>query len=61
MENIMLHEIQRKNVVIALGTTDFSNVVKGEVLEVSDTWIKIETKKGLEFIKIDAIIKIAVI
>ncbi len=57
----MLHEIQRKNVVIALGTTDFSNVVKGEVLEVSDTWIKIETKKGLEFIKIDAIIKIAVI
>ncbi|MBC8198120.1 MAG: hypothetical protein H8E60_09570 [Candidatus Marinimicrobia bacterium] len=57
----MLHEIQRKNVVIAFGTTDFSNVVKGEVLEISDSWIKIQTKKGLEYIKIDAIIKIAVV
>ena len=57
----MLHEIQRKNVVIAFGTTDFSNVVKGEVLEISDSWIKIQTKKGLEHIKIDAIIKIAVV
>lgn len=43
----MLKEIQGKNVVIALGTTDFSNVVKGEVLNVSDTWLKIQTKKNV--------------
>ncbi len=56
----MLKEVQGKNVVIALGTTDFSNVVKGEVLEVSDSWLKIQTKKTVEFIRVEAIIKISV-
>jgi hypothetical protein len=56
----MLKELQGKNVVIALGTTDFSNVVKGEVLDVSDIWLKIKAKKTLEFIRVDAIIKISV-
>lgn len=56
----MLKEVQGKNVVIALGTTDFSNVVKGEVLDVSDNWIKIQTKKTIEFVRVEAIIKISV-
>lgn len=59
-EIIMLKEVQGKNVVIALGTTDFSNVVKGEVLDVSDNWIKIQTKKTIEFVRVEAIIKISV-
>jgi lysylphosphatidylglycerol synthetase-like protein (DUF2156 family) len=36
----MLQEVLKKNVVISIGTTDFSNVIKGEVLEVSDSWLK---------------------
>ncbi len=59
-ELIMLKEVQGKNVVIALGTTDFSNVVKGEVIDVSDNWLKIQTKKTIEFIRVEAIIKISV-
>ena len=56
----MLKKIKGKKVVIALGTTDFSNVVKGEVLDVSDTWLKVQTQKTLEFIRVEAIIKISV-
>ena len=56
----MLKEIQGKKIVISLGTTDFSHVVKGEVLDISDTWVKVQTKKTLELIKVDAIVKISV-
>ena len=56
----MLAELQGKNVVIALGTTDFSHAVKGEIIDVSDTWLKVQTKKTVEFIRVDAIIKISV-
>ena len=52
--------MQEKKVSIALGSTDFSNVLKGEVIEIKDAWLKLQAKKGLEYIKIDAIIKIAV-
>ena len=56
----MLQEVLNKQVVISIGTTDFSNVIKGEVLDTSDSWLKIQTKKNIEYIKIDAIIKILV-
>jgi|TARA_B110000967_G_scaffold103565_1_gene106227 hypothetical protein len=56
----MLEEILKKDVVISVGTTDFSYVVKGEVVDVSDSWLKVQTKKNLEYIKVDAIIKVAV-
>jgi|TARA_B100000795_G_C22661324_1_gene384181 lysylphosphatidylglycerol synthetase-like protein (DUF2156 family) len=56
----MLQEVLKKNVVISIGTTDFSNVIKGEVLEVSDSWLKVKTKKNLEYVKVDAVIKIVV-
>ena len=56
----MLEEILKANVVISVGTTDFSYVIKGEVVDVSDSWLKVKTKKSLEYIKVDAIIKVAV-
>ena len=56
----MLEEILKKDVVISVGTTDFSYVVKGEVVDVSDSWLKVQTKKNLEYIKVDAIIKVTV-
>ncbi len=56
----MLQELQGKKVSIALGSTDFSNVLKGEVIEIKEPWLKLQAKKGLEYIRIDAIIKIAV-
>ncbi len=56
----MLEEILKENVVISVGTTDFSYVVKGEVVDISDAWLKVQTKKNLEYIKVDAIIKVTV-
>jgi hypothetical protein len=56
----MLQEVLNKKVVISIGTTDFSNVIKGEVLDTSDSWLKIQTKKNIEYIRVDAIIKILV-
>jgi len=56
----MLQEVLNKKVVISIGTTNFSNVIKGKVLDTSDSWLKIQTKKNIEYIKIDAIIKIQV-
>lgn len=56
----MLQEVLNKKVVISIGTTDFSNVIKGEVLDLSDYWLKIQTKKNIEYIRVDAIIKILV-
>jgi len=56
----MLQEIQGKNVVVSLGSTEFSYVVKGEVLDVSDNWLKLESKKNVEYIRINEIVKIVV-
>ena len=56
----MLQEVLNKKVVISIGTTDFSNVIKGKVLDLSDYWLKIQTKKNIEYIRVDAIIKILV-
>lgn len=56
----MLQEILKKSVVISVGTTDFSYVIKGIVLEIADAWLKVETKKNIEYIKIDAVVKIVV-
>lgn len=56
----MLQEVLKKNVVISTGTTDFSYVIKGEVLDISDTWLKLQTKKNIEYISVNSIIKILV-
>jgi len=59
-ESSMLQELYGKNVSIALGTTDFNTVLKGEVVEIKESWLKLRTKKQVEYIRIDAITKIAV-
>jgi len=56
----MLQELQGKNVMVSLDWTNLDNVVKGEVLEISDTWLKLKTKKRIELIRVGAIVKIAV-
>lgn len=56
----MLKEVLGKNVVVAIGTTDFSNVIKGEVIDISDEWLKVQTKKSIEFIRVKSVIKISV-
>ncbi|MFT6948802.1 MAG: hypothetical protein ACJARP_003236 [Vicingaceae bacterium] len=39
----MLEENLKKNVVISVRTADFSYVVKGEVVDISDSWLKVQT------------------
>ncbi len=57
-ELFMLQELKGKNVSIALGTTDFNTILKGEVIEIEESWLKLQTKKNIENIRIDAIAKI---
>jgi len=54
----MLQELKGKTVSIAMGTTDFSYVLKGEVMEIKDSWLKLKTRKNVEYIRIDAIVRI---
>jgi transcriptional regulator with XRE-family HTH domain len=54
----MLQELKGKTVSIAMGTTDFSYVLKGKVLEIKDSWLKLRTKKSVEYIRVDAIVRI---
>lgn len=54
----MLQELKGKTVSIAMGTTDFSYVLKGKVLEIKDSWLKLQTKKSVEYIRVDAIVRI---
>jgi len=54
----MLQELKGKTVSIAMGTTDFSYVLKGEVIEIKDSWLKLKTKKHMEYIRVDAIVRI---
>ena len=54
----MLQELKSKMVSVAMGTTDFSYVLKGEVLEIKDSWLKLKTKKNVEYIRVDAIVRI---
>ena len=54
----MLEELNGKNVAISLGSTEFSEVPKGVILEINDSWLKLQTKKNIQFIRIEAIFKI---
>jgi len=54
----MLQELQGRKVSIALGTTDFNVTLKGKVIEINDAWLKLQTRKDVEYIRIDAITRI---
>ena len=56
----MLQELQGKKVSIALGTTEFNVTLRGEVIQIEDSWLKLKTKKKVEYIRIDAIVRIVV-
>lgn len=55
----MLHEVQGKTVLVYLHVSPLGeNRVKGEVVQIDNSWLKLRTKKTMEWIKIDAIKKI---
>jgi hypothetical protein len=57
----MLQELVGKTVSISLGSTEFSEAPKGEVIEIKDSWLKLQTKKNVQYIRIETIFKIALI
>ena len=57
----MLKELIRQTVTVHLGTASgFTDALKGEVMEVSDTWLKLQTRKKVNLIQIEKIGWIAV-
>ena len=56
----MLNEIQGKDVQITLSESG-QVIVIGKVLTISDSWLKIQTKKTTDFVRIEEIIKISII
>ena len=52
----MLQEIQGKKVTVYLNPSAWTeNRVRGEVIEINDSWLKLKGKKALVFVKIDTI------
>lgn len=57
----MLKELIGRTVTVHLGTASgFTDALKGEVLEVSDTWLKLQTRKTIQLIQIEKIGRISV-
>jgi hypothetical protein len=55
----MLQELLGKTVTIYLGVvSSFSDRVKGEVIEVKESWLKVQTKRDIELINVERIIRI---
>ncbi len=55
----MLQELVGKTVTIHLGILTES--IKGEVVEIKDSWLKLTTKRKTELINIKKVIKISVL
>ncbi len=55
----MLQELVGKTVTIHLGILTES--IKGEVVEIKDSWLKLTTKRKTELINIEKVIKISVL
>jgi transcriptional regulator with XRE-family HTH domain len=61
-ETSMLAELKGKKVSISsTGSSEFSVASKGVILEHNDSWLKLQTKKNIEFIRIEAIFRIELI
>jgi len=57
----MLQEIQGKKVTIYLNLSGLGDsAVKGEVIEINDSWLKLKGKKEVELVKVSAIKRITV-
>jgi hypothetical protein len=56
----MLKELLNKEVIVHMGIlSSFTDYIKGNIIEMSDDWIKLKTKKSIEFININKIARIA--
>ena len=56
----MLQELLGKTVTIHLGiVSGLTDSVKGEVVEVKDSWLKLQTKRKIELINIEKIRRIS--
>ncbi len=52
----MLEELKGKEVTIQLGTaTGFSDRLKGRVLDIGESWIKIQTSKKIQYVNLEKI------
>jgi hypothetical protein len=57
----MLQELLGKTVTIYLGVvSSFSDAVKGEVIDVNESWLKVQAKRDIEVINIERISRISV-
>ena len=57
----MLQEIQGKKVTIYLTLSGLGNSsVKGEVIEIDESWLKLKGKKEMEIVSVNAIKRITV-
>ncbi len=52
----MLEELKGTEVTIQMGSASVvTDAIKGKVIEVGESWIKIQTKKNLEYINLTAV------
>lgn len=57
----MLQEIQSKTVTVYLNLSGLGDSsVKGEVIEINDSWLKLKGKKAVELVQISTIKRITV-
>jgi hypothetical protein len=58
----MLNELNGKNVAIYLGAvTGITDIVKGNVVQANEAWLKVKTNKQLEFVNLNMVRRIALI
>ncbi len=58
----MLQNLQSKKVKVYLGVVPgWTDCIKGEVIAISDSWIKIQTKKTVELINQNTVKRVTVL
>lgn len=58
----MLQDLQSKKVKVYLGVVQgWTDFIKGEVVAISDSWIKVQTKKTVELINQDTVKRVTVL
>ena len=58
-ENSMMQELVGKMIEIQILTvSDFTDKIRGELIQTSDQWLEVKTKKRVEYINTNLIIKV---
>jgi len=56
----MLQELVGKTVTIHLGiASTFTDSVKGEIVEIKDSWLKLQTRRNIELINVEKISRVS--